>query len=355
MIPYYIFILLLILCVFAENASSSTKSKKLIFTLALFPYFILLAFKSPIVGADTMNYFRSFAAMSSYGFSDFYNFSEFGYERIEKGYILYIWLLSRISSDGQILLIATTLINTTAIYYFIKRNAKKYCLALFFLVTLGFFQFAMSGIRQTLAISIVLFGYGFLRDRKLIKFSIVVVVAMLFHKSAIFFFPAYFVAGMKLNRMNIGLALVSTVVIYFVTGDALLTAADVLEYDYGIESTGNGYIFFVAVLLITLLSIINRKRLIMANEDNSIPIKLNLISLAIWTMRLVSRTAERITLYYMPYTYITLEQFILTRKKEERSILLIGTILLCSYLCLRRLNLQEDLNNYIFFIEVSTW
>lgn len=355
MTPYYIFILVLIQCVFAEDALASTKKKKHILVLALVPYFILMAFKSSSVGTDTSNYFQSFSAMSWYPFSGFWGFDEYGYERIEKGYKLYIWLLSRISSDGQILMIATTIINTAAIYSFIRKNAKNYSLALFFFVTLGFFQFAMSGIRQTLAISIVLFGYEYLRDRKLIKFSIVVLLAMLFHKSAIFFFPAYFVVGMKLNRTNIGLALASTFVIYFIAGDLFLTAADVLDYDYSIESTNNGYVFFGVVLLITLLSIINSQKIIAAKDVNSNLIKLNMISLALWTMRLVSRTAERITFYYMPYTYITLEQIISTRKKGERTIWLVGAILLCSYLCLRRLSLQEDFNNYTFFFEVPIW
>ena len=33
----------------------------------------------------------------------------------------------------------------------------------------------------------------------------------------------------------------------------LLSAAEVMEYNYGIEETGNGYIFFAIVLLIAIL------------------------------------------------------------------------------------------------------
>lgn len=351
MIPYYIFIIVLVLCIFAEESTPNIKVKNRLFVLALIPYFLLMAFKSSSVGTDTLPYCQSFEAMANYGFSNFLKFEEYGYERIEYGYKFYIWLLSRISSDGQILLIMTSIVNTSAIYVFIKKNATNWSLALFFFVSLGFFQFAMSGIRQTLAISFFLFGYEYLKDRQLIKFSLVVILAMLFHKSAIFFLPAYFMAGMKLDGKNITMALVATFVSYFMAGDLFLTAADVLEYDYGIESTGNGYIFFVIVLLITLLSIILKKHLIAAKGTTSISLKLNLISLALWTMRLVSRTAERITLYYMPYTYITVEQIISSRKKGERTIWLIVSIILSGFLFLRRLNSHDEFNNFTFFFE----
>lgn len=351
MILYYIYTIVLIFCIFAEEVTTNIKVKNILFVLALIPYFTMIAFKSSSVGTDTFSYCQSFEAMANYGFSEFLYFEEFGYERIEKGYKLYIWILTRFSSDGQILLITTGIINTLAIYGFIKRNATNWSLALFFFVTLGFFQFAMSGIRQTLAISIALFGYTYLRGRKLIKFSLVILLAMLFHKSAIFFFPAYFVAGMKLNSTNISLAFISTFFVYFIAGDLFLTAAEVLEYDYGIEATGNGYIFFAIVLLITLLSLIFKSLLIAKKSTNPILIKLNLISLAVWTMRLVSRTAERITLYYMPYTYITVEQIISTRKKGEKTIWLMASIILCGFLFLRRLSYQEDLNNFTFFFE----
>lgn len=349
MTPYIVMLMVMALCIWLEESSNSAKTKNGVFIAALLPYIILMTFKDVSVGADTMNYLHSFKAMSQYDFRQFLSFDEYGYERIEVGYKFLIWLLSRITDDGHILLLFTALISSRAMYLFIKKNATNWSLALFIFLTLGFFQFAMSGIRQTIAISIVLFGYGFIRERKLIKFSLLVMIAMLFHKSAIFFFPAYFVAGMKLNRKNISLAFVSTFLLYFVAGDLFLAAADLLEYDYNIESTNNGYIFFGLVFLITVLSIMFRKRLTDTKTSNSILITLNLISLALWTMRLVSRTAERISLYYMPYSYLTLEQIISSRKKGEKTVWMLASIILCGYLCLRRLSHQDEFSNFKFF------
>lgn len=336
-------------CAFLEDSISSQRQKRNVFALALLPYFVLMAFKASSIGADTYGYFQSYAAMANYDFSNFLLMDDFGYERIEKGYKFYIWLLTRVSSDGQFLIIVTSAISTIALYSFIKDNAYNKSLALFFFITLGFFQFAMTGIRQLISISISLLGVRYIKEQKLLKYIIIIFLATQFHTSAVFFFPAYFIARMKTNRKNICLSIISIVVLYLVGNEVLFMAADILEYDYGIEQTGNGYIFFVLVMLITILSVISRNKLVSRRNENFILLNLNFISLATWTLRLISRTAERVSLYYMPFTYVLLEQYISLGGRNKKLLKYIIVIVLCSILFLRRISNQSELNHYKFF------
>ena len=352
MLPYYVYILILFICIFVEENTNGVKAKDRVFKCALAPYFILMAFKCSDIGSDTRDYFASFSLMADCDFSHFLSFNEMGYERIEKGYKLLIWLLSRITPDAQILLLVTAIISSMALYYYIKETASNRSLALFFFITLGFFQFAMSGIRQTIAISITLFGYRYLKDRNLVKLVTITIVAMLFHKSAIFFTPMFYVAGIKLNSKNITLSMIGMLVLYFGAERLLFTAADVLDYNYGIEETGNGFIFFAIVLLITILSLNSRRELLLARPLNKIIININIISLAIWTLRLMSRTAERVSLYFMPYSYIALEQYLSTRKKGNKYVFILVAFVLCSFLCLRRLSRDDDFNTFHFFFSI---
>ena len=46
-----------------------------------------------------------------------------------------------------------------------------------------------SGLRQAIAFSIVFISYDYIREQKLFKFLVTVILAALFHKSAIFLFP----------------------------------------------------------------------------------------------------------------------------------------------------------------------
>lgn len=349
MTPYIIMLCILLFCIWREGEVTTAKGKQAYLIIALIPYFVLMAFRSRYVGTDTDGYFITFNGMGARTWSNFLSYDEYGYDRIEKGYKFLIFLLTRITTDGQILLFTLGAISSAALYCYVKEYARNKCLALFFFITLGFFHFAMTGIRQTFAISITLFCCKYIKEKKLYKFLILAFIATLFHKSAVVFFPMYYVAHRELHRKQITISFVVMFFMFLVADKLFLTAADVLEMNqYGIESTGNGYIFFSMVLLITFLLIINRRELIASKSTNSIFINLNFVSLALWSLRLVSRTAERMTLYFMPYTYVELEEYLSTRKGNTRLFYSLVAIALCSYLFLKRIK-DQGLDNFEFF------
>lgn len=343
---------ILLLCIIGEEKATTERAKYTYLKLALIPYFVLMAFKSPFVGTDTHSYFVSFAGMAEQDITNFINYEEYGYVRIEKGYKFLIFLLSRLTNDGQILLISLAAFSSIALYYFIKDNAKNKSLALFFFITLGFFHFAMTGIRQTFAMSVSLFCFKYIREGKLYKFLLVAFIATLFHKTAYLFFPMYYVAQRKIQSQEISITFGSMLVLFLFADKLLLAGADVIGMGrYGIESTGNGQIFFLLVLLITFYVVRSRRDLLKAAPSNRIFININFVSLALWTLRLVSRTAERASLYFMPYTYIVLEEFLITRKKDKRSLYIWSAIAFASYLFLKRTQ-DQGLDNFEFFFQV---
>lgn len=351
MIPYIVYIVFLIICVFLDESYRDEKQKRTLLKLALVPYFVLIAFKDASIGSDTPNYFMSFEAMAKYDFSYCFSFEEYGYARIEKGFKLLIWLLTRITPDGHILLLTTATISSVAIYSFIKDHATNKSLALFFFITLGFFQFAMSGIRQTIAISIILLGINCIRQRKLLKYTIVVLLAMQFHKSALFALPLYFAANLEVNRKNVTRILAACVVLFFAGERVLIETAELTKYNYGIEQADNGSIFFIIILLITALGVAKRFELLKNKTSNRLVLNANYISLTLWTIRLVSRTAERVTLYYMSYTYVVLEQYLSTRKNNKVLYIIIA-MAVSSFLFIRRISRDPDFNEFSFFFNL---
>lgn len=349
MIPYIIMLLIIIFCIYIEDTAKSIKDKKRIFMCSMLPVFCLMAFKSNMVGTDTFGYMLSYDTLAQ--FKTFGSLDDFGYDRVELGYKYLILFLSRIFPNAQFLLIFVGLIVCISMSSFIKKTANNWSFALFLFVTLGFFQFAMSGIRQTLAMSILLFGYKYINDRKFIKFFLTLLLAMQFHKSAMVFFPAYFIANMEITKAKISIMLIGIFVLLLVADKLLLGVADVMDYNYGIEETGNGYVFFFIVLLITTFCLLRRKQLIGFKSTNSSLISINFVSLALWVVRLISRTVERVSLYFMPYTYVVLEEYIATSPKETRKQYMVLVIILSSILFFKRIAGQEDLCNFTFFFE----
>ena len=349
MIPYYIMLLVVIICALIEENLYSDAEKRKIFIFALLPVYCLLAFKDASIGGDTASYLGSYETLAK--FHDLSSLDMWGYKRIEWGYKMYLMMLTSIFSDSQYLLIISSLIECLALYYFINKTSTNKSLALFFFVSMGFFQFAMSGIRQTLAICIVLLSYRFIVQKKLWKFAIVVLLAMQFHKSAVVFAPVFYIANMQVSKKTVSLMFIGMFVLLFTADKLLLSAADIMNYDYGVESTGNGYQFFAIVFFITVLIVKNREYLQGRRDSNSMMINVNFVSLALWVVRLISRTAERVSFYFMPYTYVALEEYLSALPSNKRKQYTIIAIVLASFLCLKRLSDAEEFNNFKFFFQ----
>ncbi len=338
MIPYIVLILLILFFRTVLGPDRICRDRKKWFLIwALVPVFVLMAFRGESVGADTTSYIRLFDDVKSGQLEE-------ADERMEVGY----YWVSRFIADHLEnviwLFVITSLFTCVSIGRFIYRNAKDPALVLLFFVTLGFFQFALSGVRQTLAISITLWLYPYIRERRLIPFLLGVFVASLFHKSALLFLPAYFMAQQPITRGRILLEMLGFALLFFIADKILLLAADVMDYDYGIESTDNGYIFFVIVALITLAGIINRTSILKQNPDNRNILNLNFISFVLWGIRLVSRTAERVTLYFMPYTYVLLGEYITSvRNRSYRTLIYWAVVTACILLFLYRVSRDETM------------
>ena len=124
-----------------------------------------------------------------------------------------------------------------------------------------------------------------------------------------------------------------------------------MNYNYGVEETGNGYIFFIIVLLITIGGICNREAILQQNINNKYALNLNFISFSLWGLRLISRTAERVTLYYMPYSYLLLEEVVMSQKNRTKQLYLFIVTLLAISLFFYRLSKDSSISPYIFFFE----
>jgi hypothetical protein len=347
----YIFIIffMVFLRVFIFNSWDMRNKEKLLFTvLALIPVTIVSGFRNGKIGNDTENYKLMFQDIA---YDD-------NNERIEIGYIYLNKFLQFFTSEPQWLFIIVAVFLSVAIGVFVNKNAKDPFLAILFFVTLGLFQFSLSGVRQTIAIAITLLSMELIKKRKLFWFLGFILIASQFHKSAILFIPAYFIANRNVTLKNIIIYFFGFIAIYFSAEFFLLKAADILELNYGIEETNNGGIFFTIVLVITVLAFWSRKRIIAFKYNNKIHIKnlniifinLNFISLLLWIIRLISRTAERVTFYYMPSTYLLLEEYVSSIKtKQNRLFAYIIVTVLAVTLFIYRISRDSSLVPYEFF------
>lgn len=86
-----------------------------------------------------------------------------------------------------------------ALYVLLKRYSPNIYISVIVFVALGNLGFALSALRQMLAIAFVMFAFKYIEERKLIKFVVFTLVACLFHSTAMIFLIAYPLYRIKLK------------------------------------------------------------------------------------------------------------------------------------------------------------
>ena len=90
-----------------------------------------------------------------------------------------------------------TLVAFLQLFFFVKGveniNKKYLPLAIFFYFTTLYFFLSLNVLRQTLAFSIFVFSINYIRERKLFKYILTILIASTIHKSALVLLPMYFI------------------------------------------------------------------------------------------------------------------------------------------------------------------
>jgi hypothetical protein len=203
-----IFVLLLQTLMFFSY--SSKKFNRVILFQFFFYVFFISGFRLS-TGGDTEVYSALFRTVSKHPLQEVL---KLGYE---KGFLLYCYLLTKVSSNPQILILCTSFFVTGSIFLFISKYSKKAWLSIFLYITLLYFFNFMNLMRFSMAVSILLFSIKYIERRKLAKFCITVLIAGTFHTTALVFILSYFVSLVKITRFRMLSAIIfSSFVVFFI-------------------------------------------------------------------------------------------------------------------------------------------
>jgi len=302
------------------------KNKYLI--LALVPIFFILAFRGGEMGADAGTYVRHFIGMIDTPLE-----STIEVSRMETGYLVFVKLLTYITHNGLIYQTICVACMIFGMYTFLKElETEDALLYIFFYCTLGMFFFMFTGTRQCLAMGICLFSYKVLIRKHYLRFLLCIILAFCFHKSAILFIVILLIYNRKVNIFN--------TVIYFVVGVIAGQNLNILQdwfndalnYNYEIEYTGNGMIFLIVLILLSVFSIImiyNRDGGVNINKSIRTLININFITLIFWVLRQQTRIAERPSYYFMFFSCALYANALNTIKDSKKR--RIYKILVCGF------------------------
>ncbi|MBK1781745.1 EpsG family protein [Advenella sp. WQ 585] len=156
-------------------------------TLALFA-----GIRSSRVGTDSGAYVWDFVSQLDTSYFKFNSDGEFGYQLLVYGLLHlthnYFWLFF---ISGLIV-----------VYCYLKTLNKysiNYTLSIFLFITLGSYTFFFNGLRQGLAMAIFTLATPYLLEKKLIPYIFICAIASLFHTSALFMLPFYFITNTNIK------------------------------------------------------------------------------------------------------------------------------------------------------------
>ena len=118
----------------------------------------------------------------------------------EPGYQIFNKIVSLIHNDFHFYLFVYNIIIWGGICYFLKKYSLNLIYSVWLFLFLGYFDQTFNLLRQYFALAILLYSYKYIEKRFFKKFIIFVLIAMLFHTSAIVFIIAYFTYNLKIKN-----------------------------------------------------------------------------------------------------------------------------------------------------------
>ncbi len=244
-------------------------------------------------------------------------------EYSERGFVFFIQILQVFSDNARILVLATSFIFSFCLCRIaVKKSANLYVCLLTVLLSTFYFT-SLNNVRQAIAMIILIEGFNYLIDKKLLNYLIVVLIAFIFHKSALIMIPIYFIVNSKfINKHYLTLMILAIVVLPFIS-KLLIYLISYTKYAYYFNSDFNNgdsntlnIIINALWLLISFLLLYNEKNY---NKEGyallviqSFAFLFSYLSLFIKVSEMMSRLAN-----YFIFHQILLIPYLFEREKER--------------------------------------
>lgn len=190
MLPYIIvFMLACLLAYISEKSLKKGNKKNGIFflILAIIPLIVLAGLRIPELGYDMNLYgINTFNSASIRDYNTIIPYIQNIY-KLEKGYILYVFMLTRICNNINFMMFGLQLIVSICFIIFSYHYKEKCSMTLMmFIYCCTLYAFSYNILRQSIALGIFLVSIIAFEKKRYILFIILLLIALQFHMSALF-------------------------------------------------------------------------------------------------------------------------------------------------------------------------
>lgn len=201
--PYIIlFLIFFVLFLWENRIRKKDGNIKMVRYLCMLVFFVFFGFRG-YLDTDFTVYYPLYEMTPTIddtkGIAKFFSgISEDVLLKIEPGFKVILVLLKSINEDYLTLQIFSSFVNVLFLNYFFKKYSPQYVLGFIMYLIFSGLIIEINLLRNSKAIFLFIYSLQFIKERNAVKFFICNGIGILFHSSAIFFFPMYFFLHKKI-------------------------------------------------------------------------------------------------------------------------------------------------------------
>lgn len=327
----FILCLTIVLIYFSTHISNSKPKKNqdyLFLIISFLILFILVGFREMTRGNDTLAYINLFQKCEKYKWSilsinNYY----------ETGYIVLNILISFFTNNLRVFMVLFSAYFNYATFSFIKKNSDNYLFSTLMYICLLFLYDSMSMFRQFFALSIILLGFDYIKNKKFIKYTLTVIFATFFHSSAFIAIFLYLLYNFKYNRKRVFIIIIFSIICYSFLNVIYPFIAGFFSRETSyIDTIGNityaNILYTVVFLVLFLFAIfivpLNKR------EENGFYLYSLLFATSLFFISIKMPVLSRGVQYYSIMSIIALPNLI--EKNLQKNRLVYKTIIICMFL-----------------------
>lgn len=332
MIPYFILIALPLLVGLVCKKIRFTAKNRLLFEtetagidIFMLMFLLLLALRGVQCGTDTKQYLHLFNEYSEQSVPQLFG----RYER-EFGFKLLNRLVGAVGGDYQLLLIISSLICVFPLWYFYKRETDNQLLTIALFLTVAPFMMYFSGIQQSIAMSLGIPAWYAAKDKKLVRFIVVVLLAMQFHVSAFMLFPLYPLYRAKITKKWLWFVVPCIIAVFVFRSTIFSFLLNLLWREYSTMPATDATTILLLLILFGVYSYLipDEGEL---DEDTAAMRNILLLSIVIQIFAMLHPLSMRMNYYFLLFVPILIPKIASHSKKQFAQISRLSVIVMIVY------------------------
>ncbi len=285
--------------------------KKWFLILVSIQLIIVFAIRDVDVGVDLTRYYRSYKQIEDNNF--FYIINNQEYFSSILFYIL-MYICTRLGVTYHTFLGMVGIICVVPYCYFINKYSDHPYISIIIHISMGIYAFQFSGLKQSIAMAIIMFAFDAVIEQKKKKFYIFIIFAMLFHITAIVCLPIYALYRIRYRNWMI-LPIICSLVLVYIFRNPIGQFVTILfsegEYVGRYDSSGNiGTTSLFLVLILSYIMLFAHNYIRNYEMLISYYFKLILVSTFIQIMSAYAYSFTRLNYYYMQFLPLVISNII---------------------------------------------